>query len=153
MVVDERSQSRKQKEARRRRWAVRCVLGFGLLLGIPGVGQAPYPQFPSNNSGKYGQHNPSSAGPFDTESAPDPKRLRLLNAERQKSIVSDSEKLLKLARELNDEVAGSDSLSLTDAQLRKVAEIGKLARSVKEKMSFSVGPNPELNKPPNLGDQ
>ncbi len=146
------NQSPKLKQARRR-WAVRCVLGFGLLLGIPGVGQGPYPQFPSNNSGKYGQHNPSSAGPFDTESAPDPKRLRLLNSERQKSIVSDTEKLLKLAKELNDEVAGSDSSSMTDAQLRKVAEIGKLARSVKEKMSFSVGPNPVPSNPPSFGEQ
>ena len=36
--------------------------------------------------------------------------------------------------------------AMTDAQLRKVAEIAKLARSVKEKMSFSVGRIPELEK-------
>jgi hypothetical protein len=152
MVVDERNQSGKLKQTPRRRWAVRCMLGFGLLLGIPGVGQGPFPQFPSANNGKSSHSYPNSAGPFDTESAPDPKRLRLLNVERQKSIVSDTEKLLKLARELNDEVAGSDSSLMTDAQLRKVAEIGKLARSVKEKMSYSVGPYPAVNKPPNLGE-
>jgi hypothetical protein len=152
MVVDEQNQSRKLKQAPRRRWAVRCVLGFGLLLGIPVVGQTPFPQFPSTNSGKNGHSYPNSAGPFDSESAPDPKRLRLLNAERQKSIVSDTEKLLKLARELNDEVAGSNSSSMTDAQLRKVAEIGKLARSVKEKMSFSVGPYPVRNNAPDFGE-
>ena len=73
--------------------------------------------------------------------------MRLLNAERQRSIVSETEKLLKLARELNDEVAESDSSSMTDQQMRKVEEIAKLAKSVKEKMSFSVGGFPNVNTP------
>ena len=71
----------------------------------------------------------------------------MLNAERQKSLISDADKLLKLAKELNDEVAGSDSSSMSDEELRKVAEIGKLAKSVKEKMSYSMGGYPGLNTP------
>lgn len=59
---------------------------------------------------------------------------RGLNIERQKEMVSDTNKLLKLARELNTEISSSNSDSLTPAQLRKVAEIEKLAHSVKEKM-------------------
>jgi hypothetical protein len=128
----------------RRRFALRSALGLVLLLGIPLAGQSPFPQFPSGNSGKYGPHDTVQVNP---ESSPDQKRLRLLNAERQKSIVSDTEKLLKLARELNDQVAASDSASMTDEELRKVAEIAKLARSVKEKMSFSMGGFPSVNSP------
>lgn len=78
----------------------------------------------------------------------DDKRLRLLNAQRQKSMVSDADKLLKLAKELNDEVASGDSATLTDAQLRKVAEIAKLAKSVKEKMRYSVGGFPSVSPLP-----
>jgi len=64
--------------------------------------------------------------------------LRALNAERHKSIVSDTNKLLKLARELEDEVSRTNPGSLTPDQLRKVAEIEKLARGVKDKMSTPV---------------
>jgi hypothetical protein len=143
--------------ARRRRFAVRFVLGLALVLGIPVAGQSPFPQFPSSGNGKVGQHYPDSPVGFGNEATPDQKRLRMLNAERQKSIVSDTEKLLKLARELNDEIAAADSSSMTDAQLRKLAEIAKLAKDVKEKMSFSTGGypglTPSLANPPNFGNQ
>jgi hypothetical protein len=42
---------------------------------------------------------------------------------------------------------------MTDAQLRKVAEIAKLARSIKEKMSFSVGGYPSFKGPPTFDNQ
>ena len=66
------------------------------------------------------------------------RQLRAYNNERQKSLVSDTNKLLKLARELDDEVSRTNPDSLTPVQLRKVAEIEKLARSVKEKMRTSA---------------
>ena len=67
------------------------------------------------------------------------KQLRSLNAQRQKSLVSDAERLLQLATELNAEVSAGNSDSLTPSELRKVAAIEKLARSVKQKMSLAVG--------------
>jgi hypothetical protein len=75
------------------------------------------------------------------------KRLRALNAERQKSMVSDANKLLRLVKELNDEIARSSPDSLSAEQLRRVAEIEKLARSVKEKMSNSVRGLPTFQLP------
>jgi hypothetical protein len=67
------------------------------------------------------------------------KQLRLINAERQKSMISDASKLLKLAAELNAEVAAAQHTgSFTREQLKKIGQIEKLARSVKEKMSFCV---------------
>ena len=53
-------------------------------------------------------------------------------------MVADTNKLLKLAGELNAELAGEHPESLNPDQLRKVAEIEKLAHSVKDKMSMSV---------------
>ncbi len=153
MVVDRQIRFQERTRAPQRRVALRHVLWLMLLLGIPVAGQSPYPQFPSTNSGQAGKHYPDATAPFGSESAPDPKRMRLLNAERQKSIVSDTAKLLKLARELNDEMASADSTTMTDAQLRKVAEIGRLAKSVREKMSFSTGGYPGVINPPDFGNQ
>lgn len=77
---------------------------------------------------------PSGSGnPLDDE-----KLLRALNADRQKALVSDTNKLIRLVDNLNAEIEGSAADSLTPDQLRKMAEIEKLARGVKEKMSQSV---------------
>jgi len=64
--------------------------------------------------------------------------LRALNADRQKALVSDTNKLLRLANELNSEIARSNTDTLTPSQLHKMAEIEKLAHNVKDKMSTSV---------------
>jgi hypothetical protein len=145
-VVDERSQWRGLTT--RRQWiAARCGFGLALLLGISVAGPMPYAQFPSNDS-RNNQRLPDVSGQYGQDSnSPDKKRIQMLNAERQKSLVSDADKLLKLAKELNDEVAENDSAALSSEQLRKVEEIGKLAKSVKSKMSFTVGGYPTLNGP------
>jgi hypothetical protein len=66
------------------------------------------------------------------------RRMRQLNAVQHKSMVADTEKLLQLVTELNEEINSTNSNSLTQAQLRKVMEIEKLAHSVKDKMRTSV---------------
>ena len=63
-------------------------------------------------------------------------------------MVSDTNKLLKLARELNDEVAAKNAAALTPDQLHKIAEIEKLAHSVKEKMADGVGQPTQSAVPP-----
>ncbi len=65
------------------------------------------------------------------------KQLKALNEARQKALVSDTKKLLKLTQELNAEISSSAPSSLTSQQLRKLASIEKLAHNVKEKMSES----------------
>ncbi len=132
---------------------VRLAVGLALILGIPMAGQSPYPQFPSTNNGKLGRNYPDANSQFGADPNADPKRIRQLNAERQRELVSDTQKLLQLARELNAEVSDANAAAMTDAQLRKVAEIAKLARSVKEKMSFSVGGSPSLKGPPTFDNQ
>jgi hypothetical protein len=70
-----------------------------------------------------------------------------LNAERQKEMISDTNKLLKLAKELNYEVAASGTDTLTPDDLHRLAEIEKLARSVKEKMAIA-GQTPPIEATP-----
>jgi len=77
----------------------------------------------------------------------DEKLLRALNADRQKSLVSDTNKLLRLVNELNAEIAGKQPEALSPDQLRKIAEIEKLAHSVKDKMITSVRGTPAFQAP------
>jgi hypothetical protein len=75
------------------------------------------------------------------------RRMRALNNERQKQLVADTDKLLKLARELNEEVAKTNTDSLTPDELHKIADIEKLARNVRQRMTESVG-QPQTTLPP-----
>jgi hypothetical protein len=103
----------------------------------------------------YSQMRPPASQPtFDTPAQPgDPdsvaqeRQMRALNAERQKSMVSDTNKLLKLVTELNAEVSNANSDMLSTDQLRKLAQIEKLAHSVKDKMSTSVRVTPSYQPP------
>ena len=66
------------------------------------------------------------------------RQIRLQSIALHKSMVSDTDKLLKLVTELNGEINKDIPSELTPEQLRKVAEIEKLARNVREKMKSSV---------------
>lgn len=106
----------------------------------------------------WAQYGPAGSGPVgnppgirtqgggDTTVETDPiwgeQHLRALNVERHKSMVSDTDKLLKLARQLDAEIASNSTDELTPQELHKVAEIEKLARNVKAKMAQSFGSGP-----------
>jgi hypothetical protein len=75
------------------------------------------------------------------------RRLQALNIARQKGMVSDANKLLKLTAELNEEITHSKSETLTPAQVRKLSQIEKLAHSVSEKMKASVLPTTQIQSP------
>jgi hypothetical protein len=120
--------------------------GLAFMLAFPLLGQ--FPQFPSGRTERNGQHYPDgSMGGDQGPNSPEKKRIQMLNADRQRTLVSDTQKLLKLAKELNDEVSQSETGMMTGGQLHKVEEIGKLAKSVKEKMSYSVGGFPSASPP------
>ncbi|MGA2672093.1 MAG: hypothetical protein ABSE99_02590 [Terracidiphilus sp.] len=131
-------------------YAALQALGLVLLLALPGGAQNPNGGAPPVTGPSY--QRPSGFGPFDdTGSAEEEKRLRALNAERQKSMVADAAKLLKLAGELNSDVNGAAPGTLTPEQLRKAGEIEKLAHNVKEKMSTSVRTTPVFLQTPHPG--
>jgi Spy/CpxP family protein refolding chaperone len=133
------------------RWmllAAGVALGLALLAALPAAAQAGHPE-PGGTPAQA--RGPRSNDPFadlgDHDSAEQEKRLRALNADRQKSMVSDANKLLKLVTELNAELTSSNPDSLSANQLRKLAEIEKLAHSVKDKMSTSVRGTPLYPQP------
>lgn len=91
---------------------------------------------------------PGMSDGLDSDPVWNAKRVRALNADRQKSMVSDAEKLVKVARQLDAEVASNSKDELTPQELHKVAEIEKLARSVKSKMALSFTGGPLLQGQP-----
>lgn len=84
---------------------------------------------------------------YNDTSASNARLLRALNVDRQKEMVADTDKLVRLVNELNDEIARTNPQELSPSQLHKVAEIEKLAHSVKEKMSTPVEATPAFHSP------
>ena|SRR5579859_4368855 len=115
---------------------VGLVLAGALLgwaqFGSRGVGQLPRPDNPDDT------YNPNPT--FET------KRVTALNADRHKTVVSDTEKLVKLARQLDAEIASNPTDELTPEELRKLDTIEKLAHTVKAKMAESFGGGPEIRQ-------
>lgn len=122
--------------------ALLCVLllAAGAILARP-AGQRPTPnqinQLPHDLDEGFNDGDPVVTA----------RRMRALNAERQKSMVSDTDRLLKLAQELNSEINNSNPQALTPVELRKIGEIEKLARNVKQKMSISFAGGPSFHQP------
>lgn len=63
------------------------------------------------------------------------------NFARKKQIADDSSKLITLAIALKAELDNNSNDTLSANEMRKVAEIERLARDVKEKMKLTVGAN------------
>lgn len=125
-------------------------LWLALALALSAAAQNGVPYQPSQASPQFKVPAGTSATEFDTpEQAQEQQRIRALNAARQKSMVSDTNKLLRLVNELNAEIARNNADTLTSEQLRKIGTIEKLARNVKEKMSIPiVGLEPYQQPPP-----
>ena len=90
-----------------------------------------------------GRNNDGGSGDeWGSDFALQERLLRDWNAARQKELVSDTAKLLRLAGDLNAEVCDDRADTPVPIQLHQLETIEKLARSVKEKMSTSVRPAP-----------
>ena len=117
------------------------------LLPLPGAAQNGPPTKPPLQQ----MQDQQGIGIFDhpgyEDEARHERQLQALNADRQKALVSDTLKLLKLANELNADVKSGNPDMLTVDQLRKLEQIEKLAHSVKEKMSTSVRGTPPFQMP------
>ena len=135
-----REAGRAVKSGRLGRWTLFLCLGLAMVYVI-----APEPAMRSQAGAppdiidrpRPMPTDPSSSGEYDPTMIE--RRIRALNNERQKDLISDTNKLLKLAQELNDEITAKNAGTLTYDQLHKIAQIEKLARSVKEKMAEAVG--------------
>lgn len=135
-----RHQGRHQVRVRQR-WVegVPHVLVGALVLAMPLLAQAP------RSSGAdpiqpgpmlHGEQFPGQ-GPGGLDVQANARRISKLNEARQKSIVSNAAKLLRLATELQATGAETNPADLPD-NLHRVAEIEKLAHDIKEKMKYSI---------------
>lgn len=85
-----------------------------------------------------GQRNGSALeDSWSNDPAEQAKRLRDLNAARQKNIVSDAEKLLKLAVALKAQADSSDTQTSVAQQVNQWSQVEHLARGIREKMSYA----------------
>ena len=102
---------------------------------------------PSSGSQSYGVQNgiPSSIGQIgkngqladdtpENQQQMEMRQARARNDERQRQLVSDTQKLVTLANELQNEVNRSTKDMLSLDVVRKADEIDKLARNVRDKM-------------------
>lgn len=124
--------------------AVRAIMVAVFLTVGAAVCAAQKPTAGSGAGSQTGTHQtggltPASAGansPLDSLPAspfPDTSKQKR-NDERQRRIVSDTQKLLALTSQLKAEVAVSGADAMTPEMLRQMDEIEKLAKSVKDKM-------------------
>jgi hypothetical protein len=122
-------------------WLIPVLVLLGGASSVVPAVQAPVPnQITPNQQNPFGEY--AESGPLDAQ-----KRVSRLNADRHKTLVTDTNKLLKLAEELDAEVAANQSDALTPDELHKIAAIEKLARSVREKMAISFGGEPQFRDP------
>jgi len=127
--------------SRQVRKACPSALGLALLLGMPcfTFGQAPtHGTDPTYSSPSIGTTSSEGmpGGPFGAVSPAEQERMERAHREDiRRTVESDTDKLLKLAQELDDEISRTTPNALTPAQLKKVAEIEKLAHKVQAKMT------------------
>jgi hypothetical protein len=126
------------------------LLGAVALFASPSGAQAPASV---NNGSQLSRGIPTSHriddSPMDGMGSPIfyEKRLKMLNAAQHQSMVADTDRLVKLVADLNAQINRSHASSLTPEQLRTVAEIEKLAHSVRDKMRMTVRSAAEYNGP------
>jgi hypothetical protein len=133
-------------------WIGRGVVCLAFLIGVsalqmhaqkgPGGGTPSPPPGPYNNpsvpsrpvfiDSKAPDYGPP---PVHTPTFQEQQYLRYLDS-RLKSMVTDTDKLLKLAQKLNEESDPSNPGSSSPEDLHTLAEIEKLAHNVKWKMQL-----------------
>lgn len=128
------------------RRATGWLLLVSLCLWIPATAQLPDSPFPSDSNVPILMRQKTSPYDLPLDPLSESRRLKKLNELRQKSMVADAAKLLRLAHELNDAVAAGESGSMSaQERLRRAGEIEKLAKDVKSKMIYAMSAAPDPN--------
>jgi hypothetical protein len=119
------------------RWAALLLLLPLLTLG--NAQEVPVPPLDS----RHVPGSPSQAPTSPNENDPTARRMAeqlalKRSSTRQQEIVTDTTKLLDLAKQLKAEVDKSNKDQLSLSVVKKAEEIEKLAKSVKEKMKTGL---------------
>src|SRR4051794_35936515 len=115
-----------QRSASQLRWSAR----IGLLILFLAFGTSAQVRMPQ--AGRRGPLTGNDNEPPDIATMEmERKQLKLLNEQRQKHLVSDTDKLLHLAEELKSD-ANNETKPVASADLaRKAGEIEKLAKGIR----------------------
>jgi hypothetical protein len=126
-----------------------ACLALVFALAVPALAQSASQQKPTVSGqsppvpGRSSRNaSPDSRVPVDDDGI-DGLRHSQLIAARQQALFSDTNKLVKLAAELNAEISSSPSSLPGKEQLRKAVQIEKLARNVQRNMKNSLTLDPE----------
>ncbi len=118
----------------KRMWVWGVVIGSGMMGGAARTQYTPTVPTTVPSAAQ-------SANPMDRNKKEDSpfgdaveKQVKQRNDERQRRLVSDTEKLLALATSLHDDVAKTDKNVLSLDVVRRADEIERLAHSIKERM-------------------
>lgn len=121
-------------------WIRRVVLVIGMSVVVGGYGrtqvrstvQTPgmIPGVPQSSDPLHGKSRDEAQFPPEMVE----KQAKARNNDRQRRLVSDTEKLLALATSLHEDVAKTDKNVLSLDVVKRADEIEKLAHSVKERM-------------------
>ncbi len=118
----------------------RQMLAILLLLGLPVAAQSPgMPPQSAPNTGGIMQRDSDGLGAPDIDARMEARRLVALNQQRQHQMVSDAGKLLKLAQELSADADAGGTILSSAERMQKASEIEKLARNVRQKMTYAIG--------------
>ncbi len=120
-------------------WVVKIGLAMIALNVTSGSGQSrqnsPPPIMaptPGAGNSPLGRNDPMSPEPLNNRM--EQQQIRSRNSDRQKRLVSDTDRLVILVKELKEEVETPDKpLEPNDVQ-KRAEEIEKLAKSVKDRM-------------------
>jgi hypothetical protein len=118
-------------------WVVMVMLA-GALVGAPGLGSAQV-QFPppaptaSDPQGVFSREHPTGDEPYAAHEIQE-RQLKRLREEHQQELINDTDRLVKLATVLKEEVdKGNEATAPTDV-LKQADEISKLAKRVSERI-------------------
>jgi hypothetical protein len=119
-----------------------CLSVGGLLLALAGSCWSQQTTVPGSDQATGQASDPPVIPAMGPSSSDLPlqstdRLAKLLNTDRQKQLVLDTQRLLVLANELKLDVDKSNKDTLSLDVIRKADEIEKLAHSVKEKMKGS----------------
>ena len=123
--------------SRIRVWAVIVMLG-GVLLAAPALSRAQM-QFPSavptpnDPQGVFSRDRATGEEPYATHEIQQ-RQLKRLRQEHQQELIDDTDRLVKLATVLKEEVdKGNEATAPTDV-LKQTDEISKLAKKVSDRI-------------------
>lgn len=114
---------------------INFMLALLLLMGAAAQPSAAQRPTPSAVQAQPGLGPPGLPGASDPGAARmEAARVKLMNDDRHKRLVSDTDKLVQLATELQAEVAKSSKDELSVEVIRKADQMEKLAHDIKERM-------------------